>query len=190
MTNTPHDGHDPVDHPAHYTSHPSGVECIDVTQHMNFCLGNAVKYIWRAGLKNGAADVEDLRKAVWYLEREIRRLTTEAPVTGRAADEDPSRTSTRTLMDRAGRRVDEALDLIASRGVQVATVETRLNRSDGFWKCLAEVEVGCSLQEAGDRVFDALNETYATAARHRDSLDVHLSDGIVLTIKEKSHDRD
>lgn len=60
---------DNVNHPDHYTSHPSGLECIEVTAHMNFCLGNAVKYIWRAGLKDNA--LEDLRKAIWYLEREI-----------------------------------------------------------------------------------------------------------------------
>lgn len=65
-------GHDPVNHPAHYTSHPSGVECIDVTEHMNFCIGNATKYLWRAGLKDDA--IEDLRKARWYIDREIERL--------------------------------------------------------------------------------------------------------------------
>ena len=60
-----------VDHPSHYTSHPSGVECIQVTEHMNFCLGNAMKYLWRAGLKGDS--VEDLRKAAWYIQREIER---------------------------------------------------------------------------------------------------------------------
>ena len=64
--------HDPVNHPQHYTSHPSGVECIQVTEHMNFCRGNAVKYIWRAGEKGN--EVEDLKKARWYLDREIARL--------------------------------------------------------------------------------------------------------------------
>lgn len=64
--------HDPVNHPKHYTQHPSGVECIQVTEYMNFCRGNAVKYIWRAGEKNDA--VEDLKKARWYLDREIARL--------------------------------------------------------------------------------------------------------------------
>ena len=63
---------DLVNHPEHYNSHPSGIECIDVVQHMSFCLGSAVKYIWRAGLKGDAA--EDLRKAIWYLECEIARL--------------------------------------------------------------------------------------------------------------------
>lgn len=63
--------HDPVNYPAHYTQHPSGVECITVTEWMNFNLGNATKYIWRAGLKGG---IEDLRKAQWYLNREIARL--------------------------------------------------------------------------------------------------------------------
>lgn len=62
---------DLVNHPPHYTAHPSGVECIQVTEHMNFCLGNAVKYIWRADLKNDA--IEDLKKAVWYVNREIER---------------------------------------------------------------------------------------------------------------------
>lgn len=62
---------DPVDHPAHYTSHPSGIEAIQVTEHMGFCLGNAVKYIWRADLKADA--LEDLRKAAWYIQREIER---------------------------------------------------------------------------------------------------------------------
>ena len=64
--------HDAVDHPSHYTSHPSGVECITVVEHMNFCRGNAVKYIWRAGEKDD--EIEDLKKARWYLDREIARL--------------------------------------------------------------------------------------------------------------------
>lgn len=62
---------DAVNHPRHYTAHPSGVECIQITEHMGFCLGNAVKYIWRADEKGRA--VEDLRKARWYLDREIAR---------------------------------------------------------------------------------------------------------------------
>ncbi len=60
---------DMVNHPPHYTSHPSGIECIQVTEHMGFCLGNAMKYIWRADRKADA--VEDLEKAKWYLEREL-----------------------------------------------------------------------------------------------------------------------
>lgn len=64
--------YDPVHKPAHYTKHPSGVECIQITEHMDFCLGNALKYIWRAGLKNN--QLEDLKKARWYLDREIKRL--------------------------------------------------------------------------------------------------------------------
>jgi hypothetical protein len=63
---------DPVNHPSHYTSHPSGVECIQVTEHMNFCVGNAIKYLWRAGLKNNA--IEDLEKAKWYIDRELQRI--------------------------------------------------------------------------------------------------------------------
>ena len=64
---------DPVNKPSHYTNHPSGVQCIEITEHMNFCLGNAIKYIWRAGLKNDNA-IEDLMKAEFYIKREIDRL--------------------------------------------------------------------------------------------------------------------
>jgi len=63
-------GKDMVNHPPHYTSHPSGIECIQITEHMNFCLGNAIKYIWRADLK-GCSD--DLEKAIFYINREIER---------------------------------------------------------------------------------------------------------------------
>lgn len=65
---------DPID-PHHYRAHPSGVECIEITEHMGFCLGNAVKYIWRADLKGAA--VEDLKKARWYIDREIARREAE-----------------------------------------------------------------------------------------------------------------
>ena len=63
---------DVVNHPSHYTSHPSGVEVIRITEHMNFCLGNAVKYILRAEHKGNPK--QDLEKAIWYLKREIERV--------------------------------------------------------------------------------------------------------------------
>ena len=71
---------DNVNHPKHYTSDPSGIECIDITRHRNFNVGNAVKYLWRAGLKIDAdkssinKQIEDLEKAVWYIVDEIHRL--------------------------------------------------------------------------------------------------------------------
>lgn len=64
---------DPVNHPTHYTKHPSGIECIQITEHMNFCIGNAIKYLWRADLKDNA--ITDLEKAAWYINREIERRT-------------------------------------------------------------------------------------------------------------------
>lgn len=67
--------HDPVNRPKHYTGHPSGVECIQITEHMGFNLGNAVKYIWRADLKHNTP-IQDLEKARWYIDREIKRRTT------------------------------------------------------------------------------------------------------------------
>lgn len=71
---------DSVKHPEHYTSHPSGIEAIEVTRHHNFDIGNAIKYLWRQGLKKDpdrsalAKQIEDLRKARWYIKDEIKRL--------------------------------------------------------------------------------------------------------------------
>lgn len=67
-------GEEKVDHPKHYNDHPSGVECITVIEHMSFNLGNAVKYIWRNGIKPGEKAEDDLRKAIWYIQREIERV--------------------------------------------------------------------------------------------------------------------
>lgn len=69
-----------IDHPVHYNSHPSGVECIDIAEHHNFNVGNAIKYIWRAGIKKeqGLSDLEkeleDIDKAIWYLTRHRNNL--------------------------------------------------------------------------------------------------------------------
>jgi hypothetical protein len=71
---------DNVNHPAHYTAHPSGIECIEVVRHMSFNVGNAIKYLWRAGLKDeelmsrSEKHIEDLKKARFYLDDEIQRL--------------------------------------------------------------------------------------------------------------------
>ncbi len=70
---------DMVHHPAHYTSSNAKcqcgktIECIDVTRHMDFNIGNAVKYLWRFKHKNG---IEDLKKARWYLDDQIKQLET------------------------------------------------------------------------------------------------------------------
>lgn len=69
-----------VNHPKHYNSHPSGIECIDIVRHYDFNIGNAIKYIWRARLKHeiGMTDkdkqIEDLEKAMFYLNDEIEML--------------------------------------------------------------------------------------------------------------------
>lgn len=65
---------DPVNHPSHYTSDPSGIECIEITRHRNFNIGNAIKYLWRAGIKDDTKQIEDLKKAIWYITDEINRL--------------------------------------------------------------------------------------------------------------------
>lgn len=69
-----------VSHPKHYTTHPSGIECIEITRHHNFNIGNAIKYLWRAGIKQEAGksdkdkEIEDLQKAVWYIQDHINTL--------------------------------------------------------------------------------------------------------------------
>ena len=86
---------DVVEHPSHYTSHPSGIECIEITRHHNFTVGNAIKYLWRAGLKEEVGkdqvdkQIEDLRKAKQYIDFEIESLErqrgdriTEMPIKG------------------------------------------------------------------------------------------------------------
>jgi hypothetical protein len=66
-------GYDKVQRPEHYNVHPSGIECIEITRHMSFNAGNAVKYIWRAGLKSKDI-LTDLKKALWYIQDEITRI--------------------------------------------------------------------------------------------------------------------
>jgi hypothetical protein len=68
-----------VNHPQHYNQHPAGIECITIVEHAPFNIGNAIKYLWRAtwGKKQGADPIEDLRKAIWYIEAEIKRLSKE-----------------------------------------------------------------------------------------------------------------
>lgn len=69
-----------VNHPKWYNNHPSGIECIEVARHYCFSIGNAFKYLWRAGLKNekGIEDIdkeiEDLEKAIWYINDRINDL--------------------------------------------------------------------------------------------------------------------
>jgi hypothetical protein len=70
---------DAVNHPKHYNSLPAKcecgkhIECIQVVRHTNFNIGNVIKYLWRAGYKDGVVDLEDLKKARWYLDDEIER---------------------------------------------------------------------------------------------------------------------
>lgn len=66
-----------VNHPKHYNNHPASIECITVVEHFNFNLGNAIKYIWRAGMKPGVDTLTDLRKSAWYIQREIERMERE-----------------------------------------------------------------------------------------------------------------
>lgn len=72
---------DLVNHPPHY-QHPSGVECIEIVEHLGFCMGNAIKYLFRAGKKD--VSEQDLRKSLWYLNREIAHRQAHARSASRA----------------------------------------------------------------------------------------------------------
>lgn len=71
---------DNVNHPKYYTQHPSGIECIDIARYYCFDIGCAIKYLWRAGLKKDASltdkqkEIEDLKKAIWYINDRIKEL--------------------------------------------------------------------------------------------------------------------
>lgn len=79
--------HDAVNHPSHYTSHPARcecgkpIECIQITEHHGFNLGNALKYLWRADHKG--SPIVDLNKAIWYIEREIFKRQREQEQVGK-----------------------------------------------------------------------------------------------------------
>jgi hypothetical protein len=62
-----------VNHPDHYNAHPSGIECIDIVRHHNFNIGSAIKYLWRQGLKKDNSSIQDLKKAIWYIEDQIKK---------------------------------------------------------------------------------------------------------------------
>jgi hypothetical protein len=90
---------DPIEKPKHYNSHPSGVECVEVAEHMTYNIGNVIKYLWRAGLKEGpegldAKEIEDLKKARWYLDREISKRELEKPPPAEAWTEEAPYKST------------------------------------------------------------------------------------------------
>lgn len=71
---------DNVQKAKHYNLHPSGVECIDVVEHLDFCIGNAIKYMWRSGLKvsdnlpDTESEIQDLKKSIYYINRKIKLL--------------------------------------------------------------------------------------------------------------------
>lgn len=95
---------DPINSPRHYKDHPSGTECIEIAEHFNFCLGNAIKYIWRSG-KKSPDTLQDLKKARWYLDREIGRLEAERQaVVPAAAERTPMGAALADLARRAGGR--------------------------------------------------------------------------------------
>lgn len=126
---------DPVNHPAHYTAHPSGVECIDIAEHLSFNLGNALKYVWRAGKKREGSEREDLEKARWYAEREVRleglvyrdpptALDTIAVMARKARDAEPDGTLLARFLDVILGRTNMARDVRYLLGKALESMDT------------------------------------------------------------------
>lgn len=109
---------DKIDHPSHYNNHPSGVECIQVTEYMTFSVGNAVKYLWRSGQKAGETALDDLKKARWYIDREIQRLERESGGGDADCNNDPPK-SVPTC--ECGRAITKAAYMPSYRGLAYAT---------------------------------------------------------------------
>lgn len=155
---------DNVNHPKHYTDDPSGVECIEITRHRNFNIGNAIKYLWRAGRKEDAAldrkekNIEDLRKAIFYIKDEIKRLggqveaATASSTTSVLRKEDPA----------------DGVYLVMEDGEIIRYVDGETNADTT--KCIG---VGLKL---GNRALtislkDAANGGYVTLVKDKDTTD-------------------
>lgn len=125
-----------VNHPRHYNLDSSGVETIDVVEHFSFNIGNAVKYVWRRGAKKGEL-VEDLNKALWYLNREREQMARYPPLIRRAVQHEfahgPILSAILGTSDALLRRVlgwlDYRFDVDASRvSSAIYEIETELKR--------------------------------------------------------------
>ena len=93
LCNNEESAYDMVNRPRHYNSNKAGVECIEVTSTKDFCTGNAIKYLWRCGLKeeDGLSHEEkerqDINKAIWYVNYKIKMLKDEVKPTDVPAEE-------------------------------------------------------------------------------------------------------
>ena len=121
----------------HYRQHPSGIECIDITRHMGFNLGNALKYIWRADLKN-ESPVEDLKKATWYLLDELLRITGDSYYLNKRSEIENYTASIEPLKGLEGDNVHCSLVLSACEPMEVCLDEAEVRRTahkDGDLEC-------------------------------------------------------
>lgn len=130
---------DPINHPRHYTSHPSGVECIEIVESLPFCLGNAIKYVFRAGLKTDAG--EDLKKALWYLRRERARMNLEGLV-GVAFHSSTTRAVSRLVEHGDGTVLGKVLGVIFIERRHFVTPDQLVR---------AELEIEVELRKLNDR---------------------------------------
>lgn len=155
--------HDPVNHPQHYTSHPSGVECIQVTEHMGFNLGNAVKYIWRADLKGAA--IEDLEKAAWYVQREIEKRRSAASVQADPYGEAARAIYGDALIDGMKRMADAALRKTVAKfapEVDPAALGDDPAARENYLRALAKSCIWAAMPAAAETVSSSLLRVQAS----------------------------
>ena len=181
---------DKVNSPKHYTSHPSGIECIEVTRWYDFCIGNAIKYLWRAGLKSekGYSDVdkqiEDLKKAVWYINDEIKSLEEKKKIENLHFDIlvfggsfDPPHIGHLSVLESVvSKGISDKVVIVPARvspfkeecdikytfAQRVALVEAMIDSSDLLKKAREEEKLEVSLIENTEEFKDSPSYTYKT----------------------------
>lgn len=140
--------------PAHYRGHPSGIECIQVTEHYDFCIGNAIKYLWRAGLKGGHdTERQDLEKAIWYIRRKLASLErSERPSLQELAESLPSPRDSALEPSYAPTSAEVSQEAGAPEerplGVPENAVEARLSNGEKTW--IWEINASVAIYDPND----------------------------------------
>ena len=129
---------DNVNHPKHYTSHPSGIECIEITEHYCFTIGNAIKYLWRAGIKNEGStnEIQDVQKAIWYVSKHLSSLRAKPRIDQGKPQEHPSGFKPEQITIYYSHNVANALRNLFYVGLMAQPIATSIEA----WHCQAALK--------------------------------------------------
>lgn len=159
------DKFDPVLKAKHYNLHPSGVECIDIIKHHNYNVGAAIKYLWRAGLKEPAAHIEDLKKARYYVDCEISMLGGDDVRTPEERFVASARIQAQEAIDRVHSMTPAAFEIAFGAQAQKADIEKSISEllMRGLNVSDPPPEVIAALEDAPGRAFPAYLEKDSTS---------------------------